>query len=181
MRPRLTVYQAIINSIFSVNAKYIFTVPPNIANVSSDGVVCEGSMVTLSCNATGKPSPSITWTRAFNNGTDSAPLLPVVGGKHVISNITRGSNGTYRCTADNGVDDPVNRTVTVTVRCKYLSSMYNLIFVLNNLSKFIKKIIFFVFAQFNYACIRYNMTASYNVYVKIHLHVDECSPFVLNK
>ena len=100
-------------------------VPPEIANVSSDQVVCEGAMVTLSCNATGKPTPSITWTRAFGNGTDSAL---VVDGKYVMSNIMRSLNGTYRCTADNGVSGPVNRTVRVTVRCKYSSFMYNLIY-----------------------------------------------------
>ena len=86
--------------------------------MSSDQVICEGAMVTLSCNGTGNPTPSITWTRAFDNGTDSAPLLPVVDGKYVMSNIMRSSNGTYRCTADNGVGDPVHRTVRVTVRCE---------------------------------------------------------------
>ena len=103
----------------SINTKFIFAVPPNIANVSSDEVVCEGTMVKLNCNATGKPTPSITWTQAFDNGTDSAPLLRVVDGKYVINNIMRSSNGIYRCTADNGVGDPVNRTVRVTVRCKW--------------------------------------------------------------
>ena len=86
--------------------------------MSSDQVVCEGSMVTLSCNATGKPTPNITWTKVAYDGTDSAPLLPVVDGKYVMNNIMRSSNGTYRCTADNGVGDPVNRTMKVTVRCE---------------------------------------------------------------
>ena len=86
--------------------------------MSSDRDVCEGSLVTLSCNTTGNPTPGINWTRAFDNGTDSAPLRPVVDGKYDMSNITRSSNGTYRCTADNGVGDAVNQTVKVTVRCK---------------------------------------------------------------
>ena len=96
----------------------LLTVPPEIVSVSNDQGVCEGSMVTLSCNATGKPTPSITWTRALDNGTDSAPLQPVVDGKYVMSNTMKSSNGTYRCTADNGVGDPVYRTVRVTVRCE---------------------------------------------------------------
>lgn len=75
-------------------------------------------MVTLYCNATGKPAPNINWTRVWENGTDSEQL-PVVDGSYVMSNIKRSSNGTYRCTAYNGVGDPVNRTLNVIVRCKY--------------------------------------------------------------
>lgn len=92
--------------------------PPGIANVSNDQVACEGSLVTLSCNATGKPTPNISWTKVEDNGTDSAPLLPAMDGKYVMSNIQRSVNGTYRCTADNGVGAPVNRTVRVKVECK---------------------------------------------------------------
>ena len=92
--------------------------PPGIANVSNDQVACEGSLVTLSCNATGKPTPNISWTKVEDNGTDSAPLLPVMDGKYVMSNIQRSVNGTYRCTADNGVGAPVNRTVRVKVESK---------------------------------------------------------------
>ena len=75
-------------------------------------------MVTLYCNATGKPEPNINWTRVWENGTESEQL-PVVDGSYVMSNIKRSSIGTYRCTAYNGVGDPVNRTVKVIVRCKY--------------------------------------------------------------
>ena len=92
--------------------------PPGIANVSNDRVVCEGSLVTLSCNATGKPTPNITWRKVEDNGTDGAALFPVVEGKHLLNNIQRSANGTYRCTADNGVGVPVNRTVSVKVECK---------------------------------------------------------------
>ena len=75
-------------------------------------------MVTLYCNATGKPAPNINWTTVWENGTDGEQL-PVVGGSYVMSNIKRSSSGTYRCTAYNGVGDPVNRTLNVIVRCKY--------------------------------------------------------------
>ena len=92
--------------------------PPGIASVSNDQVACEGSLVTLSCNATGNPTPNISWTKVEDNGTDSAPLLPAMVGKYVMSNIQRSVNGTYRCTADNGVGAPVNRTVRVKVECK---------------------------------------------------------------
>ena len=86
--------------------------------MSQDQAICEGSLVVLSCNATGKPTPTINWTKVEDDGTDSAPLFPVVGGKYVLSNIQRSASGTYRCTAHNGVGVPVNRTVSVKVECK---------------------------------------------------------------
>ena len=79
--------------------------------------VCVGSMVTLSCNATGKPMPSITWTRVGENGTDSGELASV-DGFYVISNTSRSSHGTYRCTASNGIGNPANQTTEVIVECK---------------------------------------------------------------
>ena len=99
----------------------LFPVPPGIANVSNDQVVCEGSLIFLSCNATGIPPPNITWTRVKDDGTDSEPLLPVVDGKYATSNIQRNTNRTYRCTADNGVGAPFNRTVRVEAQCKLCS------------------------------------------------------------
>lgn len=99
----------------------LFPVPPGIANVSNDQVVCEGSLIFLSCNATGIPPPNITWTRVEDDGTDSEPLLPVVDGKYATSNIQRNTNRTYRCTADNGVGAPFNRTVRPEAQCKLCS------------------------------------------------------------
>ena len=74
-------------------------------------------MVTLSCNATGKPVPNITWTRVRENGTDSGEL-PSLDGFYVISNISRSSSGTYRCTASNGVGYPAYQTTEVIVASK---------------------------------------------------------------
>ena len=79
--------------------------------------VCEGSSVTLKCNATGKPAPNITWTRVWENGTDSGEL-PAMDGFYVINKTSRSSNGTYRCTASNGVGYPANQTTEVNVGSK---------------------------------------------------------------
>jgi len=105
----LIIFNEVLSNVFSSNS------PPEIGYVSSDQDVCEGSLVTLSCNATGKPTPNITWTRVADG-----VQLPAVDGNYVMSNIQRSSNGTYRCTADNGAGDPVNRTVQVRVRCEYM-------------------------------------------------------------
>ena len=93
------------------------TEPPEIVNVNSNQYVCVGSMVTLSCKATGKPIPNITWTRVWENGTDSGELSSM-DGFYAISNTSRSSNGTYRCTASNGIGNPANQTTEVIVGSK---------------------------------------------------------------
>ena len=90
---------------------------PQVVDVTSDQDVPEHSEVTLSCNVTGAPKPNITWTRVWENGTDSEALQSK-DGYLVMANISRSSKGTYRCTAFNGIGEPDNRTVTVIVRCK---------------------------------------------------------------
>ena len=94
--------------------------------MTSDQDVCKHSEVTLSCNATGKPEPNITWTRVWENGTDSGALKSK-DVYFVMANISRSSSGIYRCTAFNGVGEPVNQTVKVIVRCK-LSCLCNVSF-----------------------------------------------------
>ena len=98
---------------------YFFKEHPEIVPASGNQYVCEGSMITLSCDATGKPAPHITWTRVWENGTDSKEL-PSINGHYVIRNISRSSNGTYRCTAFNGVGEPVNQTMEVIVGSKVI-------------------------------------------------------------
>ena len=115
-RYELDTYLSRFNAVLYYVIKFVLTVPPEIGYVSSDQDICEGSLVTLSCNATGSPTPSVTWTRVADNGTDSEPLA-AMDGTHIMSSITRSSNGTYHCTAQNRVGT-VTRTVQVTVRCK---------------------------------------------------------------
>ena len=86
----------------------------------------------LGCNATGKPEPNISWTRVWENGTDSGALQSK-DGYLVMADISRSSNGTYRCTAFNEVGGPVNQTVKVIVRCK-LPRLCNVSFKLIKLS-----------------------------------------------
>ena len=79
--------------------------------------IVEGSNVTLSCNASGKPSPIITWTRVgdskvFPQGSSITVLN--VSRPGTPDNIIR-----YQCTASNGVESPVEAVAKVTVHCKY--------------------------------------------------------------
>lgn len=86
-----------------------------IVDVTSDQDVCEDTKVTLSCNATGKPKPNITWSRVWENGTDSGALQSK-DGYFSMDNIDSSSSGIYCCTAFNGVGEAVNQTVKVIVR-----------------------------------------------------------------
>ena len=88
-------------------------VRPKIDYLSSDWDVCENSTVILSCNATGEPTPNITWKRVADD-----EILPAVDGVYVIDSIKRNSSGRYSCKADNGVGID-SKTVNVTVRCEY--------------------------------------------------------------
>ena len=79
--------------------------------------IVEGSNVTLSCNASGKPSPIITWTqvgdsKVFPQGSSITVLN--VSRPGTPDNIIR-----YQCTASNGVESPVEAVAKVSVHCKY--------------------------------------------------------------
>ena len=76
----------------------------------------EPAMITLTCSADGNPAPTVTWTRVFDNGSDSDVLFT---GNHYVINNNRNNAGTYRCKADNSIRSAINQTIRVTVNCKY--------------------------------------------------------------
>ncbi|XP_055004546.1 neurotrimin [Boleophthalmus pectinirostris] len=84
-------------------------VPPKIINLSKDLVVNEGSNVTLVCQASGKPEPSISWKLISSSGdvgSDDEYLE--------IPSISRQRAGTYECTAVNDIETDA-QTVDITV------------------------------------------------------------------
>ena len=90
--------------------------PATITNVSSDEYLLEGSDLQLFCIASGRPTPDITWVRIFASGSVSE-----VSHRYTtwdFKNISRTDAGTYRCTASNGVGNPVSRTLQVNVECE---------------------------------------------------------------
>ena len=108
----------IIHDYFNLIERFLScTVRPSFNSFTPDQVVVESdpAMITLSCSAEGNPTPAVTWTRVFDNGSDSDLLFN--GSSYEISN-NRNNAGTYRCKADNGIG-AINQTILVTVNCKY--------------------------------------------------------------
>ena len=87
-----------------------FADPPEILVISPNQTVNESNTLTLNCTAGGKPLPVITWTKVSNNSTVSFPLT--ITGKE--------DEGSYRCTAQNGVGSPDSKDVFVTVASKII-------------------------------------------------------------
>ena len=81
-------------------------------------VESDPAMITLNCSADGKPTPTVNWTRVFDNGSDSDVLFTSREGLYVINNV-RSNAGTYRCKADNGIGSAINQTIRVIVKCEY--------------------------------------------------------------
>ena len=79
----------------------------------SDITVVEGDNVTLHCNATGIPTPNITWTK------DSTLTVIHQGETYNVADIERKAAGDYTCRAWNGVGKQANATASVTVHCEF--------------------------------------------------------------
>ena len=94
------------------------SVPPLIDFVSHNATANETDDVVLFCNATGNPTPNITWT--FLNGPETSVIR--IGENHTLSNVTRNQAGTYQCIAINNVKHTKTANVNVIINCKY--SMY---------------------------------------------------------
>ena len=91
-----------------------------LVSVSPEKVtIAEGNKLLLTCNASGEPEPSISWTRiGSSNVLSVSPSLTIV---NVSRPRTEDNMIQYQCTVSNGVGTPATATVYVTVVCKYSS------------------------------------------------------------
>jgi hypothetical protein len=90
-------------------------IPPLILDSSSRGmIVGTGDTFTLTCNATGVPTPKISWRRE-NNGLLPTGGVVAKGNTITIYNATKDDRGIYYCIADNQVGKPAKRSVGVEI------------------------------------------------------------------
>ena len=80
--------------------------------ISGNQTLNESNDIILSCNATGSPSPNITWSKSSDQDTNF-----VLGSLLPLRNITRAQDGLYWCTAENGAGKSM-ASVRVIVQCK---------------------------------------------------------------
>ena len=87
----------------------IFSEPSSIQTFTRK-VVTEGSNLTVMCNPSGSPPPTVFWVKTSNgertNGTDL-----------VFANIDRNQSGEYACKANNLCGD-ASQPVEIDVQCK---------------------------------------------------------------
>ena len=103
--------------IFAIN--FFFSDQPEIITHPKNVTVEEGLPMTLFCNATGNPPPTLSWTK------DGSPInnnqgIPFSGDNETlfIASINRSESGNYRCVARNGLGNDFSNPAKVDVQCK---------------------------------------------------------------
>ena len=82
--------------------------------------------MTLSCNATGNPVPTISWTRDGNpiNTTNHSRISFLKDKKQLtITDANRTDSGVYRCVANNKFGNATSRPATLDIQCNALSTL----------------------------------------------------------
>ena len=94
----------------------LFPVAPFAAVVPQTVTVIEGGNITIVCNVSGVPVPSILWTM-----TGSSKVVSYYSSLTIVNVSRPGTPDNmiqYQCTASNGVETPATATVNVTVHCE---------------------------------------------------------------
>ena len=77
--------------------------------------------MTLSCNATGNPAPTISWFIngfSIDTGNNNSRIGFSVNQKQLtITNLRRTDRGKYRCTANNSLGNATSDVATLDVQC----------------------------------------------------------------
>lgn len=94
----------------TASVRVIVQYAPSISIGPISQTVNESDDLELFCNATGRPTPQITWYRV----TDPSVQLPN-GTALKVKNINRTDSGVYQCRASNGIGTDVCASANVTV------------------------------------------------------------------
>ena len=87
----------------------LFTEPSSIVAIQNETLI-EGGSVTLSCQASGPPTPMVSWIKPDRQRIDVSEV--------VLTNINRNETGEYRCEASNECGN-ATETAHIDVQCKY--------------------------------------------------------------
>ena len=78
--------------------------------------------MTLSCNASGDPIPTISWTKdgsIMNASGDSRISFGADNKELTITNVSRADKGEYRCLANNDPGKATSNPAFLNVQCKF--------------------------------------------------------------
>ena len=95
----------------------MLVVTPEVEISNKTAVVVEGEDLVLTCDATGKPEPNVTWTKV-----GSSKVLSNTSSLTIVNVSRPGTPDNmiqYQCTASNGVGAHATATSTINVYCKY--------------------------------------------------------------
>ena len=98
-----------------------FTVQPEITAHPQNETGIEGQNVTFTCNATGNPAPTISWTTngsTHDTSHNSRISFSVDNKQLTITNVNRTDSGEYRCVANNSVGNATSDAAILYIQCK---------------------------------------------------------------
>ena len=96
-------------------------VAPQVEIRPGDQRVNESDTLLVFCNASGNPTPNITWRKLDK----SSPAFPS-GNVLKITSINKTDAGMYECRANNGIRNNDTASFKVTVNCEYVGSACSL-------------------------------------------------------
>ncbi|XP_064595477.1 limbic system-associated membrane protein-like isoform X2 [Liolophura sinensis] len=92
-------------------------IPPTIVRNSPERIEADlNQNITLNCSASGRPKPTITWTK--EGGQLPTGDASFRGETLKLINLQRKHNGVYKCTASNSLSEPVSATINLNIEYK---------------------------------------------------------------
>ena len=104
---------------------FFFIDQPEIITHPKNVTIEERLHMTLFCNATGNPPPTLSWTKDGSPLNDTQGITFSGDNKTLsIASINRSESGNYRCVARNGLGNDLSNPAKVDVQCKCSSNSF---------------------------------------------------------